>query len=77
MRIDSELWTDIETLASAYDRRAYQSVTVGVDGKAGFKQLKAALDADPRLKLDVQTTQDYYSKQIRRPDHASSRCWAR
>ncbi len=60
---DSELWTDIETLSSAYDRRAYQSVTVGLDGKDGFAKLKAALDNDPRLKLDVQTTQDYYSKQ--------------
>ncbi|WFC41481.1 ABC transporter permease [Pseudoxanthomonas sp. SE1] len=62
---DSELWTDIETLSSAYDRRAFQSVTVGLDGKEGFAKLKAALDDDPRLKLDVQTTQDYYSKQTR------------
>ena len=62
---DSELWTDIETLSSAYDRRAFQSVTVGLDGKEGFAKLKAALEDDPRLKLDVQTTQDYYSKQTR------------
>ncbi|WP_411833109.1 ABC transporter permease [Pseudoxanthomonas mexicana] len=60
---DSELWTDIETLSSAYDRRAYQSVTVAVEGKAGFDQLKAALDNDPRLKLDALTTRDYYTKQ--------------
>lgn len=60
---DSELWTDIETLSSAYDRRAYQSVTVGVNGKQGFTELKNALDNDPRLKLDVSTTRDYYSKQ--------------
>lgn len=60
---DSELWTDIETLSSAYDRRAYQSVTVGVNGKAGFKEMTAALAADPRLKLDALTTHDYYSKQ--------------
>lgn len=60
---DSELWTDYETLAAAYDRPAYQSVTVALDGKDGFKQLKAALDNDPRLKLDVQTTRDYYAKQ--------------
>lgn len=60
---DSEMWTDIETLSSAYDRRAYQSVTVGVNGKAGFDQLKAAMAADPRLKLDVLTTRDYYTKQ--------------
>ena len=60
---DSELWTDIETLASAYDRRAYQSVTVAVEGKQGFKQLTDALANDPRLKLDASTTRDYYSKQ--------------
>ena len=60
---DSEMWTDIETLASAYDRRAYQSVTVGVNGKAGFTELKNALENDPRLKLDVSTTRDYYTKQ--------------
>jgi len=60
---DSELWTDIETLASAYDRRAYQSVTAGVNGKAGFTELKNAMASDPRLKLDVSTTRDYYTKQ--------------
>jgi len=60
---DSELWTDIETLSSAYNRRAYQSVTVGVEGNAGFKQLTDALANDPRLKLDALTTRDYYTKQ--------------
>jgi putative ABC transport system permease protein len=60
---DSELWGDAETVASTYDRHAYQSITVRTDGKAGFQQLKAAMDADPRLKLDVLTTRDYYGKQ--------------
>ena len=60
---DSELWTDIETLSSAYDRRAYQSVTIGVNGKAGFNELKTAMESDPRLKLDLLTTRDYYTKQ--------------
>ncbi len=60
---DSEMWTDIETLASTYNRRAYQSVTVGVEGKEGFKQLSDALANDPRLKLDALTTRDYYTKQ--------------
>jgi putative ABC transport system permease protein len=32
-------------------------------GKDGFAQLKAAMAADPRLKLDVDTTQHYYSRQ--------------
>jgi len=60
---DSELWTDTETLASAYDRSAYQSISVRNDGKAGVTAFKAAMDADPRLKLDVETTRDYYAKQ--------------
>ncbi|MDQ3617787.1 MAG: ABC transporter permease [Pseudomonadota bacterium] len=60
---DSELWADAETLASTYNRRSYQSVTVKLAGKDGFTRLKAAMAADPRLKLDVQTTRDYYAKQ--------------
>jgi putative ABC transport system permease protein len=60
---DSELWADAETLASTYNRSAYQSITVRTDGKAGYQQFKAAMDADPRLKLDVLTTRDYYSRQ--------------
>lgn len=60
---DSELWTDADVLGPAYQRSAFQSVTVKIDGKDGFKQIKAALAADPRLKLDVDTTQNYYAKQ--------------
>lgn len=60
---DSELWTDAETLGSTYNRRAYQSITVRTDGKAGFDAFKAAMEADPRLKLDVATTKAYYARQ--------------
>ena len=60
---DSELWADTETLSSTYQRTSYQSVTAKLGGKDGFQQLKAAMAADPRLKLDVQTTRDYYGKQ--------------
>ncbi|HEL3006409.1 TPA: ABC transporter permease [Stenotrophomonas maltophilia] len=60
---DSELWTDADTLATTYQRSAWQSISVRTDGKAGFEQFKAAVAADPRLKLDVETTRVYYSKQ--------------
>ena len=60
---DSELWTDAETLATTYQRGAWQSISVRTEGKAGFDQFKAAVAADPRLKLDVDTTRVYYSKQ--------------
>ena len=60
---ESELWTDAEVLGPAYQRSAFQSMTVKLDGKNGYKQLKAALAADPRLKLDIETTRNYYGKQ--------------
>ena len=60
---DSELWADAEVLGPAYQRSAYQSMTVKLDRGNGFKRLKAALAADPRLKLDIETTHDYYAKQ--------------
>ena len=60
---DSELWTDADVLGPSYQRQAFQSVTVKLTGLSGFKQLKAALAGDPRLKLDVATTRDYYGKQ--------------
>jgi putative ABC transport system permease protein len=63
---DSELWADVDVLGPAYQRQAYQSVTVKLDGKRGFSRLKAALAGDPRLKLDVLTTHDYYARQSER-----------
>jgi putative ABC transport system permease protein len=60
---DSELWTDAQTLATTYQRSAWQSISVRTEGKAGFEQFKNAVAADPRLKLDVETTRAYYAKQ--------------
>jgi len=60
---ESELWSDTQTLSTTYNRSAYQSVNVRTEGAAGFQQFKAAMEADPRLKLDVETTRDYYRKQ--------------
>ena len=60
---ESELWADAEVLGATYQRTSYQSVTVQLDGETGFDRLKAAMAADPRLKLDVSTTRDYYGKQ--------------
>ena len=60
---DSELWTDAQTLATTYQRGAWQSISVRTEGAPGFERFKQAVDADPRLKLDVETTRDYYRKQ--------------
>lgn len=60
---DSELWGDAETVATAYRRNGFQSVTLRLEGAQGIERLRAALDGDPRLKVDVQTTREYYNKQ--------------
>ena len=59
---ESELWADAEIVASTYNRPAYQSITARLAG-GGMQALKAAMAADPRLKLDIETTRSYYSKQ--------------
>jgi len=61
--LDSELWTDFDTLSSFYRRNAYQSALVKLDGNDGLERLRAALNADLRLKLDAETTRSYFSKQ--------------
>lgn len=61
---DSELWGDAQTVAAAYRRgSSAQSVTVRLTSPKAFDTFKAALLADPRLKVDVSTTREYYSKQ--------------
>ncbi|MCB1559688.1 MAG: ABC transporter permease [Xanthomonadales bacterium] len=63
---ESELWADAEVVASSYNRGgSFQSVTVKLQDGDGLEQLKAAMAGDPRLKLDVQTTQAYYAGQSR------------
>ncbi len=61
---DSELWGDTETVASAYRRgSSVQSVTVRLAEPSAFDTFKAAVASDPRLKVDVSTTQEYYASQ--------------
>lgn len=62
--LESELWGDTQSVASAYRRgSSVQSVTVLLDSPKAYDQFKASLAADPRLKVDVSTTQAYFSKQ--------------
>ncbi len=62
--LDSELWADANVVADAYRRGGSRnSVTVRLADPQGFDAFKATLEADPRLKVDVETTLDYFSKQ--------------
>ncbi|KAA0071939.1 ABC transporter permease [Rhodanobacter sp. T12-5] len=62
--LDSELWADANVVADAYRRGGSRnSVTVKLTSPQAFDAFKARLEADPRLKVDVSTTLDYFSKQ--------------
>lgn len=62
----SEVWGDAETLVAAYRRNGFQSVAARLTAPGAIESLSAALAADPRLRVDVQTTRAYYSKQSER-----------
>jgi len=61
--LESELWTDIEVLSSFYRRNAYQSVVVKLDGDDALTRFQTALAADPRLKLEAESTRRYFARQ--------------
>ena len=65
--MESEIWADATVVADAYRRGSSRnSVTVRLAQPQDFARFKAALEADPQLKVDASTTLDYFSKQSER-----------
>ncbi len=61
---ESELWTDVRVLQSAYRRgNSYQSVRARLESPDSIETLRQALDEDPRIDVDVMTEREYYSSQ--------------
>jgi putative ABC transport system permease protein len=62
--MDSELWADADVVATTYRRGSSRtSVTAKLIDAKAFKGFKSAVEADPRLDVDAQTTLAYFSKQ--------------
>lgn len=59
----SEIWGDATLLMQAFRRPVYSSVTFKLASSSDFPLLKARLDADPRLTLDVRRETQYYRDQ--------------
>lgn len=59
----SEIWGDATQLMQAFRRPVYSSVTFKLASSNDFQHLKARLDADPRLTLDVRRETRYYRDQ--------------
>ncbi|MBI5381603.1 MAG: ABC transporter permease [Opitutae bacterium] len=62
---DSELWIDADEARSAFDRPDYSSVLVRPENEAAAARIKAALEAERRLKVKAVREVDYYKEQTR------------
>ena len=62
--LESEIWADANVVAETYERGSSRnSVTVRLADPKASRAFKAALEANPQLKIDASTTLDYFSKQ--------------
>ena len=60
---DSEIWGDVEQMMQAFRRIAYSSVVAKLADPNSFDALKARLDDDPRLKVDIKRERRFYEDQ--------------
>jgi len=59
----SEIWGDADQLMQAFRRPVYSSVTFRLADRRNFSALKARLESDPRLTVDVRRETQYYRDQ--------------
>jgi len=61
---ESELWADVRVVQSGWRRgNTYQSVRAALESPDAIEALKSALDADPRIDVDVFNEREFYSQQ--------------
>ena len=60
---DSEIWGDGDQLMQAFRRNAYSAVILRLTQADALQSLKARLENDPRLTLDVKRESVYYAEQ--------------
>jgi putative ABC transport system permease protein len=62
---DSEIWTDVNDLATDFDRDGYSSVMVRAADASSIASLRDQISNDRRLHLKPQTEREYYESQTR------------
>jgi ABC-type antimicrobial peptide transport system permease subunit len=60
---DSEIWGDVDQLMQAFRRTAYSNVVFRLTDASAFDQVKARLEADPRLTVEAKRESVYYAEQ--------------
>jgi ABC-type lipoprotein release transport system permease subunit len=60
---DSEIWGDVDQMLQAFRRVGYSSVIARLATPASFDAMKARIDEDPRLKVDIKRETRFYEDQ--------------
>ncbi len=61
---ESELWADVRVVQATYRRgNSFQTVRARLESPDAIGDLRAALDADPRIDVDVVNEREFYSQQ--------------
>ena len=60
---ESELWADVDVAQSTFNRQGYSAVRLQLAAAGDMQTVKDALSADPRVNVDVETEQQYFSGQ--------------
>ena len=62
---DSEIWVEEDQLMQAFRRPVFSSLIVRLSSPADFSSLRARLEADPRLNVEVKREKQFYADQSR------------
>src|SRR5207244_3685896 len=60
---DSEIWTDGEQLMQSFRRQSFSAVIAKLSDPDAFQALKARLESDPRLTVEVRRERRFYEEQ--------------
>ncbi len=60
---DSEIWGDADQMMAAFRRNVFSSVVFRLTDQSAYAGAKAAIEADPRLQVDVKPEITFYAEQ--------------
>ncbi|MBY0236924.1 ABC transporter permease [Roseateles sp. PN1] len=60
---DSEIWGDAEQMLQAFRRNAFSSVVFRIADASQFEAIKAQIEADPRMTVELKPEMQFYAEQ--------------
>lgn len=60
---DSEIWGDAEQMLQAFRRNAFSSVVFRIADVSQFEAIKAQIEADPRMTVELKPEMQFYAEQ--------------